>query len=151
VHACWAPLFDARHDHGIAPLQFALAGMNAHIGHDLAIGVVDTCGALGVTPDDDSGQHADYDSVNSILKKTEAKTKQWLLTGALKELDHDVAPVDDTVAIWSIGAARDAAWVRAQVLWHLRDHQTLTDAYLAALDATVGMEGRVLLLPRGLG
>jgi hypothetical protein len=150
VPACWAPLFEARHDERIAPLQFALAGMNAHIGHDLAIGVVDTCEALAVTPGEDSGQHADYDAVNAILKATEAKTKQWLLTGAVKELDHDVAPVDDTVAIWSIEAAREAAWARALVLWHLRDHRTVTDAYLAALDATVGMEGRALLLPRAL-
>ena len=75
------------------------------------------------------------------------KTKQWLLTGALKELDHDVAPVDDTVAIWSIGAARDAAWVRAQVLWHLRDHQTLTDAYLAAF--AIVASRRLVTLDRG--
>jgi hypothetical protein len=150
VPGCWAPMFDARHDPRIAPLQFALAGMNAHIGHDLPIGVVQTCQALGVVPTDDCPQHADYDAVNAILGKTEAQTKQWLLTGAIKELDHAVAPVDDAVAIWSIERARDAAWVSAEVLWHLRDHQALTDAYLAALDATVGMEGRALLLPRGL-
>lgn len=150
VPACWAPLFDARHDSRIAPLQFALAGMNAHIGHDLAIGVVETCQALNVVPSDSCPQHVDYDAVNAILGKTEAQTKQWLLTGAIKELDHEVAPVDDTVAIWSIEAARDAAWIRAEVLWHLRDHQTLTAAYLDALDATVGMEGRALLLPRAL-
>src|SRR5262245_51536890 len=33
----WKPLFEARHERGIAPVQFALAGMNAHINHDLAI------------------------------------------------------------------------------------------------------------------
>jgi hypothetical protein len=150
VPACWTPLFDARHDPRIAPLQFAMAGMNAHIGHDLAIGVVQTCEALGVVPTDGSPQHVDYDAVNAILGTTEAQTKQWLLTGAIKELDHEVAPVDDAVAVWSIERARDAAWVRSEVLWHLRDHQTLTDAYLAALDATVGMEGRALLLPRAV-
>jgi Family of unknown function (DUF5995) len=148
VPACWAPLFDARHDQRIAPLQFALAGMNAHIGHDLAIGVVETCEELVVVPTDDCPQHIDYDAVNVILGKTEEQTKQWLLTGAVKEVDHVVAPLDDAVAIWSIERARDAAWIRAEVLWHLRDHKTLTDAYLAALDATVGMEGRALLLPR---
>lgn len=148
VPACWAPLFDARHDPRIAPLQFALAGMNAHIGHDLAIGVVETCQELDVIPTEGCPQHVDYDAVNSILGRTEAQTKRWLLTGAIKELDHEVAPVDDAVAIWSIERARDAAWIRAEVLWHLRDHKTLTDAYLAALDATVGMEGRALLLPR---
>ena len=150
VPACWAPVFDARDDPRIAPLQFALAGMNAHISHDLAIGVVETCQALRVAPTDGCPQHVDYDAVNVILGKTEAETKQWLLTGAVKELDHAVAPVDDAVAIWSIERARDAAWIRSEVLWHLREHQTLMDAYLAALDATVGMEGRALLLPHAL-
>ncbi|MEA2274220.1 MAG: hypothetical protein QOI98_2928, partial [Solirubrobacteraceae bacterium] len=41
VPRAWAPLFEARHSKEIAPLQFALAGMNAHINHDLAVGVVD--------------------------------------------------------------------------------------------------------------
>ena len=150
VPACWEPLFDARHDGRIAPLQFAMAGMNAHISHDLAIGVVETCQALNVTPTDSCPQHVDYNAVNAILGTTEAQTKQWLLTGAIKEIDHAVAPVDDAVAIWSIERARDAAWIRAEVLWHLRDHKTLTAAYLDALDATVGMEGRALLLPRAI-
>jgi hypothetical protein len=148
VPACWAPLFDARHDERIAPLQFAVAGMNAHIGHDLALGVIDTCKSLGLTPDSGSPQHQDYDAVNSILTTVEGQTKQWLLTGAVKELDHEVAPVDDTVAIWSIKAAREAAWLRAEVLWHIRDHSDLFNAYFAALDATVGMECRALLVPR---
>ena len=147
---CWAPLFEARHERRIAPLQFALAGMNAHVGHDLAIGVVDTSAALDVVPSGDSPQHADYDAVNVILKTTEAKTKEWLLTGALKEIDHAVAPVDDAAAIWSIERAHDADWIRAELLWHVRGHRDLVNAYLAALDSTVGMESRALLLPRGL-
>ena len=150
VPECWAPLFDARHDTGIAPLQFALAGMNAHISHDLAIGVVAACEALAIEPADNSPQHGDYDAVNIILKQTEAQTKQWLLTGAIKELDHAVAPVDDAVAIWSIERARDAAWIRAEVLWQLRGHPELTGTYLAVLDGTVGMEGRALLLPHAV-
>ena len=150
VPECWAPLFDARHDPRIAPLQFALAGMNAHIAHDLAIGVVETCEALSVVPSDDAPQHTDYNAVNAILGKTEEQTKQWLLTGAIKELDHAVAPVDDTVAIWSIEKARDVAWIRAEVLWQIRDQSLLVNAYLDALDATVGMECRALLLPHGL-
>jgi len=146
--ACWAPLFDARHDRRIAPLQFAVAGMNAHIGHDLALGVIDTSQSLGVEPTGDSPQHQDYNAVNAILGQVEGQTKQWLLTGAIKELDHDVAPVDDMAAIWSIERARDAAWLKAEVVWHIRDHPDLFNAYFAALDATVGMECRALLLRR---
>lgn len=145
---CWAPLFDARHDRRIAPLQFALAGMNAHIGHDLAIGVVATCEALGVIPSGDCPQRVDYGAVNTILGGLETRSKKWLLTGAIKELDHVVAPVDDVAAIWSIERARDAAWIRSEVLWRLRGHHTLSAAYLSALDSTVGMECRALLLAR---
>lgn len=148
VPDCWAPMFEARHDPRIAPLQFAVAGMNAHIGHDLALGVIDTCQSMGAQPATGSPQQHDYDAVNAILATVEGQTKQWLLTGAVSELDHVVAPVDDTVAIWSIEHARDAAWLRAEVLWHIRDHAELFDAYFAALDATVGMECRALLVPR---
>ena len=150
VPRCWAPLFDARHDPRIAPLQFALAGMNAHIGHDLPMGVVETCQALGVVPTEGSGQHQDYNAINAILGQTEASTKQWLLTGAIKELDHAVAPVDDAAAIWSIERARDAAWIHAEVLWRLRSAPELTNGYLDVLDSTVGMENRALLLVRSV-
>ena len=33
----WVPLLEARSARGIAPLQFALAGMNAHINRDLPV------------------------------------------------------------------------------------------------------------------
>jgi hypothetical protein len=148
--ASWTPLFEARSDPRIAPLQFAIAGMNAHVGHDLAIGVVSVGEALGMAPVSASAQQHDYNAPNAILSSTEAATKQWLLTGAIKELDQVVAPVDDAVAIWSIERARDVAWVRAEVLWQIRANATLSAAYLAANDATVGMESRALLLPRGL-
>ena len=145
VPHAWAPLFQARHDPAIAPLQFALAGMNAHINHDLARGVVATCEALDMQPA--KPQHDDYDNVNVILRETEAQVKTWLLTGAVKELDHVVAPADDLAAIWSITRARDAAWVRARVLWRLRDEPELTADYLAVNERATEMAGRAMLLP----
>src|SRR5262249_35868941 len=57
----WEPLLDARADDRIAPLAFALAGMNAHINHDLAHAVFDV--ALeggGPVPARGSAEHADY-------------------------------------------------------------------------------------------
>jgi Family of unknown function (DUF5995) len=144
----WAPLFEARQDPLIAPLQFAVAGMNAHIVHDLPLGVIQISQSLGVVPSSDSPQHQDYEAVSTILGPVEEKTKHWLLTGALKELDHDVAPVPDMVAVWSIKRAREAAWLKAEVVWPIRDQTELFNAYFAALDATAAMECRALLLPR---
>ena len=147
VARSWAPLFEARHDRRIAPLQFALAGMNAHINHDLAIGVVATCEALGMEPG--PPQHHDYDAVNAVLRETEARVKQWLLTDALKELDHAVGDADDAAAIWSLTRARDAAWVRAQVLWQLRHEAELSAAYMDVNDRATELASRALLIPLG--
>jgi hypothetical protein len=40
------PLAERRATAGIEPVQFALAGMNAHINHDLPLALVSTCTAL---------------------------------------------------------------------------------------------------------
>src|SRR5580692_12180908 len=36
---CWQALFDVRNQTQIARIQFAMAGMNAHIDHDLALAI----------------------------------------------------------------------------------------------------------------
>ncbi|MDE3198707.1 MAG: hypothetical protein KGN84_20335, partial [Acidobacteriota bacterium] len=47
---CWQVLLDARNDRRLARIQFALAGMNAHIDHDLSIAVTQTCREFGIVP-----------------------------------------------------------------------------------------------------
>ena len=47
----WRPLVQQRAAAGIEPVQFALAGMNAHINHDLPVAMVSTCTALATSPD----------------------------------------------------------------------------------------------------
>jgi hypothetical protein len=146
----WKPLFTARFNRGIAPVQFALAGMNAHINHDLANGVCDTCAARQTEPSDDGPEHRDYDSVNDLISKVERKVKAWMMTGLLKELDLSFRPVDDVVAVWDVERARDAAWVRAEVIWSLREATVLRDGYEAMNDRAVGFASRALLTPVGL-
>jgi hypothetical protein len=146
----WKPLFEARFSKEIAPVQFALAGMNAHINHDLAIGICETCAARGVEPSDDSPEHRDYQSVNALIAKVEKKMKAWMMTGLLKELDRAFNPVDDIVAVWDVEKARDAAWVGAEVIWSLRKVPSLRRDYEAANDHVIGFAGRALLTPVGL-
>src|SRR3954451_8138069 len=146
----WKPLFEARHERDIAPVQFALAGMNAHINHDLAVGVCTVCVARGVEPRTDSPEHAEYLAVNPLIADVEARVKTWLLTDAIAELDRDFGPVDDVIAIWSVERARDAAWIRAQVLWHLRALPALRDDYLEVNDRATELQSRGLLVPVGL-
>src|SRR5215207_9179964 len=69
----WAPLFDARSRRGVAPIQFALAGMNAHINRDLPLALVTTCGARKVIPLRGGPQHADFRRIDGVLAETEAR------------------------------------------------------------------------------
>lgn len=142
----WKPLFEARHDQGIAPVQFALAGMNAHINHDLSVAVYETCEELGREPRDNGPEYKDYNSVNSMIAKVEKQMKKWMMTGLLKELDRIFHPVDDIVAVWDIDAARAAAWTRAKVLWSLRELPPLRHEYEEMNDSAVGFAGRALLI-----
>jgi Family of unknown function (DUF5995) len=45
VPLAWRPLVEQRDNAGIEPVQFALAGMNAHINHDLPLAAVLRIGA----------------------------------------------------------------------------------------------------------
>ncbi len=51
------------------------------------------------------------------------------------------------VGSWSIGRARDAAWVNAGVLWRLDGVEPLCQDFLTTVSNSVGMAGRVLLTP----
>jgi hypothetical protein len=146
VPRAWAPLFELRTRRGIAPLQFALAGMNAHINRDLPVALVDCWRERGVGPTD----QADFDRVNDVLARVEGTVKQHYLGGTLRRLDrlvHRVDRIDDVVAMWDVRRARDAAWVNGQALWALRDDERLSARYLAVLDRTIGLAGRGLLQP----
>jgi hypothetical protein len=146
----WAPLIETRSARGIAPLQFALAGMSAHINRDLPVALVATCHELGIELEEGSAQHADYMHVNRVLAEVETKVKAQYLTGWLNRLDrlvHRIHRLDDVVAMWNVARARDAAWVSAEALWALRDQPALSARYLDALDRTVGLTARGLLVP----
>ena len=146
----WAPLFQSRTRKGIAPLQFALAGMNAHINRDLPVALVATCEAAGIALEEGSPQHADFVRVNGVLAAVEAEVKAQYVPRRLRWLDfllHRWRRLDDVVAMWDVARARDAAWTNAEALWALRHDRALAARFLDTLDRTVGLAGRGLLVP----
>jgi len=148
--AAWRPLFLARARRGIAPIQFALAGMNAHINRDLPVALVTTCSELGVELRSDSQQHADYLRVNALLAEVEARLKKSYATGLLGRLGrflHGFHRLDDVIAMWNLERARDAAWTNAEALWSLRGTPHLAAEFVSSLDRMVGFAGRGLLVP----
>jgi hypothetical protein len=146
IPSAWSPLFAWRDRTDTCPIQFALAGMNAHINHDLPIAVVEVCRELGLTPEDDTPPHRDYVRVNDVLDTVRTRVKSWFEEGLIASMDRALGKLDDGLAMWSIRRARDDAWVHAKILWSLDGHPHLREGYLGALRAMVGFAGRGILI-----
>lgn len=147
VPKAWAPLLGARGARGVLPLQFALAGMNAHINRDLPLALVQTCEARGIDLRRRTPQHRDFRQINSLLTVVEAQVKAELVTDALRDFDVALGELDDVIAMWKVERARDAAWNHAETLWALRASPRLTAQFVRTLDRMVGFAGRGLLRP----
>lgn len=145
----WAPLFEARAKKGIAPLQFAIAGMNAHINHDLVLALVTTTKEFGCGLDHGTPEHKDYLAVNDLLNRVQDEIKERFTTGVIKDIDKAGGRVDDMVANWSVARARDNAWTQAQILDAIGANAFLRKQFLVALGRNVGFAGRALLTPLG--
>ena len=143
VAAAWRPLFEARGSKRL-PIQYAVAGMNSHIEHDLPIAVVATCKAHRLKPDD---LHQDYEAVNAVLAQVEAPIRRSFLDSLGRELDDRLDPVVHLISAWNIDKARDLSWVTVETLWALRRTSFLLGRVLDSLSHTVGMTSRTLLSP----
>ncbi|MFF6994196.1 DUF5995 family protein [Streptomyces sp. NPDC008313] len=140
--ACWRPLFQFRRHPGVRPLQFALAGVNAHIGHDLALAVVDACRTLGCEPAD---LEDEFDRVGELLVSLEERVREDLMPGP--DLLEIADPLTHLLGSWSLERAREATWSAARALWALRDLPDVAGEFAGRLDAAVGLTGRMLLTP----
>ncbi|GAA4793137.1 DUF5995 family protein [Streptomyces ziwulingensis] len=140
--ACWRPLFQFRRHPQVRPLQFALAGINAHIGHDLALAVVDTCHRLGCEPAD---LEDEFDRVGDLLVTLEERVREDLMPGP--DLLQIADPLTHLLGSWSLERAREATWTTARALWTLRRLPEMAAEMTERLDAAVGFAGRMLLTP----
>ena len=145
VPLAWRPLLQARAERGIEPIQFALAGMNAHINHDLPVAVVSTCAVLGTEPT--AGSHlADYQKVDRLLDAAEQSVRESFESAVERAVDQHLRAVENLVCGWSINEARDLAWTNAQLLWSLRDDQAASDLAAGAIAAAAAMASKLLLV-----
>jgi len=143
---CWQALFDRRNQTAIARIQFALAGVNAHINHDLPQAIVATCKATGVAPAHKSTQYNDYTSLNATLDCLIEQAKRELHVRLLGDALPPVSSLEDTLAAWSVAAAREAAWTNAELLWHLADTPLLADGFMDTLDGMTALASKTLLV-----
>jgi hypothetical protein len=142
VSKAWAPLF-ARREEPRLPLQFAIAGMNAHINNDLAHALLLTWREFGISPGRDSPERRDYEKVNGILGRVEKDIKGPLSDAVIAEIDTAFRETDDFLALWSIGEARDQAWGRARIM-----REVTGEEFGGLFDRMVGFAGNLLLGPK---
>jgi hypothetical protein len=143
---CWEILFGCRSDPCITPMQFAIAGMNAHINHDLPLAVVRTSEALASAPG--QGSHAaDYDKVNQTLGALDEQIRESFESGIILDLDRQAAGLLDVVGNFGIDTARQVAWDDALALWDLRADRWAFDLYADGLDRAAEVAGRALMVP----
>jgi hypothetical protein len=143
----WAALFEARSRRGVAPIQFALAGMNAHINRDLPLALVETCRALDVAPVRGCPQHGDFRAIDPLLAETEARVRADFATGLVGLADEALGELDTVLAMWNVRRARAAAWVNAETIWAIRDVPFAGARFIVTLDRLVGVASRGLLRP----
>jgi len=143
VPRSWIAMLEARHRGGVDRIQFALAGMNAHINHDLALALLRVAEQTGVAPEVGSPQHIDYQAVNLMLNSLMPSTLQVLATDTLGMLAQDTGKIGRLLAFWDICHARDLAWDFAG---HLRMlPSAVRPAALGVQDELTGALGRAIL------
>ena len=116
---CWQAVFAVRNVREIARIQFALAGMNAHINHDLPQAVLGMCKATSDPPQHGTVQYNDYTAINTTLDSLVDASKQTLHVGLLGDALPPVGRLENVLAAWDVSAAREAAWNNAELLWNL--------------------------------
>jgi Family of unknown function (DUF5995) len=145
--SCWQVLFNSRDQGAIARIQFAMAGINAHINHDLAQAIASTCQATGTAPDHRGTHYSDYTALNStldsLIESSKAELNVRLFGGELPPISH----LEDTIAAWNVSAARENAWQNAAHLWQFRSSALLTASFMDMLDGFTTVIGKALLVP----
>jgi hypothetical protein len=145
VPLAWRPLAERRNDAGIESIQFALAGMNAHINHDLPIAMVKTCTALATAPED-VPHFADYQKVDQLLDAAEQAIRQSFENAVELDVDHRLSAVATLTCNWTMNSARDLAWDNSLLLWALRDNSLASELLLKSLGAATALASRMLLV-----
>jgi hypothetical protein len=142
---CWDALFACRNNREIARIQFALAGINAHINRDLCAAVVTTCRAAGVAPQHGTPQYEDYTALNSTFDSLIDLAKKTLDVRLLGDPLPEVSHLADMIAAWDVAAARENAWVNAECLWNLPP--LCAAGLMDSIDGLTTVVGKALLVP----
>ncbi len=142
---CWQAVFSRRNQIRIARIQFALAGMNAHINHDLPFAIDATCKARNVVPKHGTPQYNDYAALNTTLDGLIDASKNALNVRLPGDPLPAVTHLEDLIAAWKISDFREVAWRNAEMLWN--DPAIAVTVLEHAIDSLTTFASEALLVP----
>jgi hypothetical protein len=147
-YLAWRALLDVRRDHRIAPVQFALAGMSAHINRDLAVAVTRTWSAQGTTlRTRATPEFRDFRRVDQLLDGVEPMAMNILCSSVLLAMDQASGRGADWTALQILHGARDLAWSHAEALNCLGADSKEASGYIDGLDAIAAGCAKAALVP----
>ncbi len=144
---CWQAIFSRRNLTCLARIQFALAGMNAHINHDLPQAVLDLCKSGNIEPRHSTTQYTDFTDLNSTLDGLIEQAKIDMHLRLLGDCLPPASGLEDRIAAFSMSAAREAAWNNAEILWRMDVLLPAFTAYLMSVDDLTAAASEALLIP----
>lgn len=144
----WRRIFEAHRDPRIRPVQFAIAGLNAHISVDLPLAVAQVSGDPEVFKRG-SDEHQDFLRINPILSDVEIQA-MWELSGkTLRDVCNIMEPYDRYAIMALVTRMRNRAWKNAKrIAAHpkkIQDCRTLN--IIDDLDRETEMLNRIILTP----
>jgi Family of unknown function (DUF5995) len=142
---CWSAIFNLRNQTQVARIQFALAGMNAHINHDLPLAIIATCNETSTIPQHGSTQYSDYTGLNASMDALIDLAKKTLNVRLLGDALPAGSHLEDTIAAWNLAAARENSWINAESLW--QEPELLRAAHMDIIDGLTSVISKVLLVP----
>ena len=146
VPRVWNVLIERRSDDRVGAIQFAVAGVNAHVNLDLAVAVVQTCAEIGDAPNEGT-QRADYEKINDIFAEEMRSLREYYEDKLERAVEEFAAPALDVIGNWSVDHARDAAWAVSEQLWDLQQEGKDIGPWVRRVDRLAALAGHLLLTP----
>ena len=145
----WTSLFKRRFIKSVSPVQFGLAGMNAHINRDLPVAVVRACQRMKCVPKRGTAEEIDFQRINKILDEVEIQKKKKMATGWIRAVSNRVQPIDRKFAMAIVSWARDLAWTHAEIYADFlgKGEEKNAKQFIDRLDRRTEKVGRALLVP----
>src|ERR1039458_2352623 len=100
------------------------------------------CHATPFPPQPAASQYNDFTALNTTLDSLIEAAKTELHVRLLGDALPPVTHLEDTLAAWSMTAARESAWNNAELLWHLADVPPISSAFLDTLDGLTALASK---------